>query len=304
MLEGAQTMVWPRKSREFHNHHFDSTVWNDFKFRGDDIVIATYAKSGTTWTQQIVSQLIFNGAEDLPIHEMSPWVDLRLPEKEIKLAALEAQTHRRFMKTHLPVDALVLSPQAKYIFVGRDGRDVMWSMHNHHFNANQLLYEMLNDTPGRVGPEFERPPASVKQYYEEWLARDGYPLWPFWSHIRGWWAIRDLPNVLLMHFADMKRDLPTAIRRIADFLEIEVDAATWSDIVSHCSFSYMKSHAAVCAPRGGAFWEGGAETFIHRGTNGRWREMLSPEDCAAYDRRAIAELGADCACWLAGGGGA
>ena len=39
---------WPRKTRELHNHHFDFTIWNDFVFRPDDIVIATYAKSGTT----------------------------------------------------------------------------------------------------------------------------------------------------------------------------------------------------------------------------------------------------------------
>ena len=51
----------PVKTRELHNHHFDSTIWNDFAFRDDDIVIATYAKSGTTWTQQIVGQLIFGG---------------------------------------------------------------------------------------------------------------------------------------------------------------------------------------------------------------------------------------------------
>src|SRR4051794_11455018 len=103
---------WPRKSRELHNHHFNSTVWNEFKFRDDDIVIATYAKSGTTWVQQIVSQLIFNGAEGLPVAEMSPWVDLRIPPKEVKLGAIESQTHRRFVKTHLPVDALVFSPKA------------------------------------------------------------------------------------------------------------------------------------------------------------------------------------------------
>jgi aryl sulfotransferase len=104
---------WPHKTRELHNHHFDSTIWNGFKFRDGDIVIATYAKSGTTWVQQIVSQLIFNGAEDLPVAEMSPWLDLRVPPKEVKLAAVEAQTHRRFIKTHLPVDALVFSPRAK-----------------------------------------------------------------------------------------------------------------------------------------------------------------------------------------------
>jgi aryl sulfotransferase len=56
---------WPQKQRDFHNHHFDSTMWSDFKFRDDDIVISTYAKSDTTWVQQIIAQLLFNGGEDL-----------------------------------------------------------------------------------------------------------------------------------------------------------------------------------------------------------------------------------------------
>ena len=63
---------WPQKTRELHNHHFDSTVWNDFAFRQGDIVIATYAKSGTTWLQQIVGQLVFAGATDVPVAELSP----------------------------------------------------------------------------------------------------------------------------------------------------------------------------------------------------------------------------------------
>ena len=34
---------WPRKTREFHNHHFDSTIWNDFSFRdGRDVVWSMY----------------------------------------------------------------------------------------------------------------------------------------------------------------------------------------------------------------------------------------------------------------------
>ena len=56
----SSSNVLPRKTRELHSHHFDSTIWNDFPFRDDDIVIATYAKSGTTWLQQIISQLLFN----------------------------------------------------------------------------------------------------------------------------------------------------------------------------------------------------------------------------------------------------
>jgi aryl sulfotransferase len=163
MTEAA--IVWPRKTRELHSDHFDSTIWNDLEFRDDDIIIATYAKSGTTWVQQIVAQLLFSGAEDLEVAEMSPWLDLRVPPKEVKLPEVEAQQHRRFLKTHLPVDALVYPPKAKYIYIGRDGRDVVWSFYNHHTNANQYWYQALNDTPGRVGPPIGRPTASIRQYF-------------------------------------------------------------------------------------------------------------------------------------------
>ena len=291
---------WPHKTRELHNHHFDSTIWNDFKFRDGDIVIATYAKSGTTWVQQIVSQLVFNGAEDLPVADMSPWLDLRVPPKEVKLAAVEAQTHRRFIKTHLPVDALVFSPRAKYNYIGRDGRDVVWSMYNHHANANEDWYKAINESPGRVGPPVPRPPADIRQYFHEWLEGDGYPFWSFWENIRSWWAIRALPNVLLLHFTDLKRDLPGEIRRIAAFLDVPVDEARFPAILEHCSFDYMKSHATKSVPLGGAFWDGGAQTFIHKGTNGRWHDVLSAEESGRYEKIARRELGEDCAAWLKG----
>jgi aryl sulfotransferase len=297
-------METPQKTRELHNHHFDSTIWNDLRFRDDDIVIATYAKSGTTWVQQIVSQLIFHGQEGLPVAEMSPWLDLRVPPKEVKLAEVEQQTHRRFLKTHLPVDALVFSPKARYIYIGRDGRDVVWSLYNHHANANALWYQALNDTPGRVGLPIEPPPDSIPQYFRDWLARDGHPFWPFWENIRSWWEIRALPNVMLLHFESLKQDLPGEIRRIADFLDTPIDESKWEQILTHCSFDYMKAHATPSVPLGGAFWEGGAQTFIHKGVNGRWRDTLTAEDCAAYDQRALAELGPDCAHWLECGEGA
>ena len=288
----------PQKTREFHNHHFDSTVWNDFSFRDDDIIIGTYAKSGTTWVQQIVSQLLFAGAENLEVAEMSPWVDLRVPPKEEKLAALEAQAHRRFLKTHLPVDALVFSDKVKYIYIGRDGRDVVWSMYNHHANANDKWYEILNDTPGRVGPPIERPTESVVQYFNEWLNGDGYPWWPFWENIRSWWEIRELPNVYLLHFGNLKRDMPGEIRKIAAFLEIPVDEDRWQDILLHCSFDYMKANATKSVPLGGLFWDGGAQTFINKGVNGRWKDMLSREEVERYERVAEEQLGKDCARWL------
>lgn len=293
--------VWPRKTRELHNHHMDSTRWNDFTFRDGDIVIGTYGKSGTTWMQQIIAQLIFNGADDLHIHDLSPWVDLRVFPREQVFAALEAQTHRRFIKTHLPVDALVFSPKAKYLYIARDGRDIAWSFYNHIAHASDAWYDLINNTPGRVGPPVERPKGDVHQLYLEWLERDGFPMWSFWENIRSWWDIRALPNVMLLHYAALKRDLPGEIRRIAHFLEIPIDEARFPAIVEHCSFDYMKRIASRVAPGGDAFFENGGATFINKGTNGRWRDVLSPEECREYERLVEEKLGPACAHWLATG---
>ena len=298
-----QTIAWPQKRREIHNHHFDSTIWNDLKFRDDDIIVSTYGKSGTTWMQQILSQLIFRGQPDLPVAEMSPWLDLRVPPKEVKLPAVEAQAHRRFLKTHLPVDALVYSPRAKYLYIGRDGRDIVWSFHNHHVNANQFWYDALNDTPGRVGPPIDRPPQDVRQYWRDWMDRDGHPYWSFWENVRSWWAIRDLPNVMFLHFANLKRDMPGEMRRLAAFLDIPIDESKWSAILDHCSFEWMKKNATKSTPLGGAFWDAGADVFINKGVNGRWKDMLSAEEKAEYETRAVKELGPECARWLATGEG-
>jgi aryl sulfotransferase len=188
---------WPKKVREIETKHFDSTVWNDFKFREDDIIIASYAKSGTTWLQQIIGQLLFDSQADLPVGKLSPWIDFRVPPTEIKMPMVEAQEHRRFLKTHLPVDALVFAPQAKYVFIARDGRDVVWSLYNHHRTANAMWYELLNDTPGLVGPRMRPPMDDVVEYFREWLQFDGYPIWSMWDHLSSWWAIRELPNVIM-----------------------------------------------------------------------------------------------------------
>jgi aryl sulfotransferase len=301
LLANMSTLItWPVKSRELRSNHFDSTIWNDFRFRSDDIIIATYAKSGTTWTQQIVAQMLFSGDPDLEVAEMSPWLDLRVPPKAVKLPLVEAQTHRRFLKTHLPVDALMYSPKAKYIYIGRDGRDVLWSLYNHYINGNQAMYAALNDTPGRVGPPFRPLPVDIHECWRDWMEKDGYPFWPFWENIRSWWRIRELPNLLLIHFNDLKRDMEGEMRRIARFLDIPINKVRWPDIIKYCSFDWMKNNATKSVPMSGAFWDEGAKVFINKGVNGRWMDTLTADDSAQYEARAVSELGPECARWLAG----
>ena len=297
----TSNLAYPTKTRELQTNHFDSTIWNDFSFRDDDIIISTYAKSGTTWVQQMVGQVLFGPDPELPTGQISPWVDLRVPPKAFKLQELEAQAHRRFLKTHLPVDALVFSPKAKYLYIGRDGRDVVWSLHNHHLNGNEAYYDVLNNSPGLVGPPMERCDPDVHSYWQTWLERDGYPHWSLWDNVRSWWAVRDLPNVKMIHFNDLKHDMHGQMAEIAEFLGIDVNPTNWDEIALYCSFDWMRAHGVNAVPLGGAIWEGGVSTFINKGVNGRWQSVLNDAESAAYEARATAELGEDCARWLATG---
>jgi aryl sulfotransferase len=95
--------------------------------------------------------------------------------------------------------------------------------------------------------------------------------------------------------------MPGEMRKIAAFLDIKIDEAKWPTIVEHCTFDYMKNNATSSVPLNGALWEGGAQTFIHKGTNGRWIDTLSQEDIARYEAKAKEELGEACAKWLATG---
>ena len=293
---------WPKKTREMQTSMIDSTYWNDFEFRDDDIIVGTYQKAGTTWVQQIIAQFVFNGeTEGMPVGDISPWLDLRLPLLEAKLPDIIAQKHRRFLKTHLPVDALVYEPKAKYIYIARDGRDIVWSLFNHHHALNDVFYDGIASLPN-FGPLLPRPETEdVREYFLAWLAGDGHPFWPFWENIRTWWETRNLPNMYFLHFQNLVDDLEGTMRKIAAFLDIPIDESKWELMVHHCGFDYMKKNATLSTPLGGVIFTGGADSFIFKGINDRWRDTLNKADIEAYEARALVEVGPECAHWLATG---
>jgi aryl sulfotransferase len=280
-----------RKTRELQNHTLDSTIWNEVELRDGDIVIANYARAGASWIQQIVAQLIFAGDPAVSVGEISPWVEFRGRPKAEALTLLKGQTQRRIMTTHLPVDALPISPKTKYIYVGRDARDVVWSLHDQHAAASDRWCAALNDAPGLVGPPLARPDPDIRRYYRTWLAEEGRPFWPYWEALAGWWALREAPNVKLVHFNDLKGALREEIEGLAAFLDIDVAADRWPAILEHCSFDYMKANADLIGP----FGEAG---LINQGVNGRWRGVLSEDESTAYKEAAKVELGREGAAWL------
>src|ERR1022692_2359371 len=102
----------------------DSGRWSNFPFRDGDIVISTRSKTGTTWVQMICALLIFHAPElPAPIAQLSPWLDHLITPREEVYARLAAQQHRRFIKTHTPLDGIPLDPRATYIVTARHPLD-------------------------------------------------------------------------------------------------------------------------------------------------------------------------------------
>lgn len=297
----TSAIEWPKKTRELKEELTDSARWNNFPWRDDDIIIASWGKAGTSWLQQIVAQLVFDGKET-PTGDLSPWFDFIMVPKDQLVARLEAQTHRRFIKTHLPVDALGIRPEVKYLYIARDGRDIVWS--NHKFVSNVEASQAPMSQEARTALA-DRPRANpdIRLYFHEWLDGKIYADRPFFAHLQGWWDIRHLSNVLLMHYNNLKADLEGQIRRIAGFLDLRPSASAWPYIIEHCTFDYMKQHADQVAPLGARRMTGGSSEFFHKGTNGRWRDVLTAEDIRDYEESVAENLTPECARWLATGEG-
>jgi aryl sulfotransferase len=299
------TLVRP-PLREVRSRAFDSARWAGYQPRPDDIVIATYPKCGTTWTQRIVSMLLAGSAAPAPVG--GPWPDFRLgPPIEVTLAEAEAKTSRRHLKTHLPYDSLPVYQGVKFIHVARDGRDSAMSFHNHFRGFQPHMVEVMRQVSladPKFADELPETPEDPAVYFREWLADGGSlgdPGASFWEMERSYWAARHDDNMLLTHYADMKADLAGEIARIAGFLEIELAAGVMDEIVAAAEFEAMKQNGPALMPGSENAWVGGSQTFLHKGVNGRWQGVCAEADLAAYRAKAAAEFTPGLAAWVEGG---
>jgi aryl sulfotransferase len=157
----------------YQNYILDSTYWNGLQVREGDIVIAISYKTGTPWMQGICAALVFRAPEPpAPQDDLSPWLDARFAPPEETLAALDGLTHRRYIKTHSPLDGLPFSDRIKYIVVGRDGLDMFMSLWHHWNNMRPESIDQINATPGRVGDPLPLPPADIHAAFDTWLDTD------------------------------------------------------------------------------------------------------------------------------------
>jgi len=272
----------------------DGTRWAAYDHRPGDIFICTPPKCGTTWMQTIVASLLWPDG-DFPgvVMEIGPWFDGLIYDFDELVARLEAQTHRRYMKTHTPADGIPIVDTASYIVVARDGRDAFVSFANHMAHMRAALLGRLNAQAVAQGTdpvmEFR---GDIHEFFDRWIS-DAPPM----RHIAAWWDLRGEPNVLFVHYNALKADLGREMRRVASFLNIGIPAARWPGVVDRCTFEGMRADADKVGNFERAF-EGGAESFLFKGVNGRWRDVLTEGELQRYRHRVEELLAPEAAHWL------
>lgn len=305
-------------TREYRTVLMDSHRWDGFKPRPGDVVVATYPKCGTTWTQRIVDMLIHQSTAARPIMETYPWLDATFFNTiEDDLANLEAQDHRRAIKSHLPFDALPVYDGLKYIHVARDGRDACMSFHNHMTGFTdeakmRVGMAAMSLFAGAATPPAPPPPpaADPREFYLDWIseaeAEEARPYadLSFFEFEMTYWRERRRPNLLMVHYNDLKADLAGEIARISAFLDIDTPSATLAEIAEAARFDNMKAQGVDLLPRVQTMFEGGSERFLNKGTNGRWKDLLTDDDLARFDRLTHAKFTASARAWIEGGRGA
>jgi aryl sulfotransferase len=283
----------------------DSSRWLDFPFRQGDIVISTRSKSGTTWMQMICALLVLQNTDlPQPLGRLSPWLDwLGTPLPEL-VARLEAQDHRRFIKTHPPLDGIPLDPRATYIVVVRHPLDMAVSLYHQGANIDRERLRQLTGQPDQPQPsEPPSPRPGLHEWLLSWTRWQGSPgeqldslpgvLW----HASDAWARRHQPNVVLVHYDDLAGDLDGEMRRLAALLDITVAESKWPAMVRAAGFPAMRAGAAMTAPDPADILKDRSQ-FFRRGSSGAGREVLTSGELADYNARVAGMAPPDVVTWL------
>jgi aryl sulfotransferase len=294
----------------------DSARWDGFRFRDGDIVISTPPKCGTTWMQMLCALLVFQTPTfGRPLGVISPWLDMLTRPRDDVVADLEAQEHRRFIKTHTPLDGLPLDEAVTYICVGRDPRDVALSFGHHMANIEPAAFLRAREAAVGVDDLAERmpdgppviPDSEVERFWA-WVENPAPPtetiatLRGTLHHLATFWSQRHRANVVLFHYGDLQADLEGQLRRLASRLEIDVPASRWPDLVEAATFDRMRERADDLAPdTAQRIWRSN-EGFFHRGTSGQWRALLDGRDLERYHARVRELAGPELADWVHGDG--
>ncbi|CAJ1080424.1 sulfotransferase 2B1-like [Xyrichtys novacula] len=243
--------------------------YEDFTFRPDDILIATYPKSGTTWMQEIVPLIMSGGdpasVETLPNWDRVPWLE----ENRAYTLNLDQRPSPRTFSTHYKYDMLPRSffeTKPKVIYVMRNPKDVFTSAF-HYFGTTSFLV--------KPGPQSE--------FLHKFL--DGQVMFGSWfDHVKSWLNAEEKDRIMYISYEELFMDLKDSVARIAKFLEKPLEAEAVEKIADRCLFKNMKqnnmsNYSLVPAE----YMDQTKSEFLRKGIAGDWKNQLTEAEAERFD---------------------
>lgn len=260
---------WPRFASRLMTRYL-SLFPRDYRPTPHDVFVCSYFKSGTNWTMQMAVQVAYRGrAEYAHIHDLVAWPDIS-PRAGFAIPLEDegpqraAPTGLRVIKTHLRLDPVPYSPEARYLCVVRDPKDVFVS--SYHFTRAMVMGSLM---------------PTVEDWLDTYLSPDT-ALGSWAEHVACFWRLRDRPNVLFMTYESMRADLPGTVDRIAALMGVALSAEERAAVIERSSFAHMKSIGhKFDAP--GAPWASSAGAMMRKGESGASGELLSAEQQRRID---------------------
>ncbi|XP_076993149.1 sulfotransferase 1E1-like isoform X2 [Tamandua tetradactyla] len=235
-----------------------------FQARPDDVVIATYPRSGTTWVSEIIYMIYKEGdvekCKDAIFYRV-PYLECRSEGQMNGVEQLKEMLSPRIVKTHLSSEHLPNSfweKNCKMIYVCRNPKDVAVSFY--YF----FLMVPIHPNPGTF-PEFVEKFMDGQVPYGSW-----------YKHTRSWWEKRNNSHVLFLFYEDLKEDIRKEVKKIMQFLGRKPSEEIVDKIVRHTSFQEMKNNPATnytTLPEN--MMDQKVSPFLRKGVIGDWKNYFT-----------------------------
>ncbi|KAM3391016.1 hypothetical protein ACQJBY_012575 [Aegilops geniculata] len=251
-----------------------------FKPRPDDVIVASFPKSGTTWLNALTFATMARRAyppagADNPLRRLNPHQCVPFLEGLFqggREAELEALPSLRLMNTHMPLPMVVPSavPGCRVVYVCREPKDMAVS-----------AWHFL----GRLQPDL-----AFSVVFES-VCDGRMAFGPVWDHVLGYWrASTAMPDkVLFLRYEELLRDPAENVRKLARFLGMpfsaaEDEAGTVDSIVQLCSFGHLKSLDANKTGHLDPLLPVPRDALFRNGASGDWVNHMTPEMASRLDK--------------------
>ena len=235
----------------------------------DDIWVVTYPRSGTTWTQQIVRSILDKGDEDQNIGQAVPFLEganSKIIPYDVDFSTIERP---RAIHSHMPYNCMPCGPPkdtpGKYIYVARNPKDTAVSFFNFYFS-------------NKIAENFDWP--TFASWFLSGQVYGGSSL----DHVLSWWEHRNDDNVLFLKYEDLKKDIRSAVVRIASFIGKDLTEEEVDTVIKKSTFSSMKDNPTTNYEWIPKEWKHPEATpFIRKGVVGGWKDTFTPELSGQFD---------------------